>query len=369
MKFASRIQHVDISGIRRIFEAAGPGAINLGLGQPDFDTPEHIKQAAIQAIREGFTGYTENRGIPELREAIAEKLQRENHVHTAPENIIVTAGASEALHLSLQATVERGDEVLIPDPGFVSYHALTHIAEATPVSVPLSENLTLTPDALSEHISPRTRALVINSPANPTGAVQSREEIRGICELAEDHNITIISDEVYEHFIYEGEHVSPGEYTDNVITINATSKTYAMTGWRLGYATAPGEVIEEMLKIHQYAQACATSISQRAALAALSGPQECVAEMRAEFLKRRELLLEGFKTLGIECTTPKGAFYAFPRFENAEEMVQKLLQRGIITTPGSAFGRAGEKHIRFSYATSQENIQQALNRLKHIIAE
>jgi aspartate aminotransferase len=367
MKFPTRLQHIDISGIRKIFEAAGTDAINLGLGQPDFDTPEHIKQAAIQAIKEGFTGYTENRGTLELRCAIAEKFKRENNIHTTPEQIIVTAGASEALHLALQSTIERGDEVLIPDPGFVSYPALTHIAEGTPKPVPLSESLTLTPENIAEHITPNTRAIIINSPANPTGAVQTREEIKGICEIAEDHNITIISDEVYEHFIYEGEHISPATYTDNVITINATSKTYAMTGWRLGYATAPQDIIEQMLKIHQYAQACATSISQKAAQAALTGPQECVKQMRDEFLKRRNLLLEGFNDLNIECTTPKGAFYAFPKINNAEKIVQQLLQKGVITTPGSAFGNRGREHIRFSYATNTENIRKALNTIKQTL--
>jgi len=367
MKFSRRVQHIDISGIRKAFEAAGSDAINLGLGQPDFDTPEHIKHAAIRAIKDGFTGYTENKGTLELREAVTEKFRRENKINTAPDQIIVTAGASEALHLALQAIIEQGDEVLIPDPGFVSYNALTRIAEGKPVSLPLSKNCTVTPGKMAEQITPHTRALIINSPANPTGAVQTEEETRGICELAEDYNLTIISDEVYEHLIYEGKHVSPAQYTDNVITINATSKTYAMTGWRIGYTTAPSEVIEEMIKIHQYAQACATSISQKAALAALTGPQDCIREMREEFKIRRDILTTALQEMNIECTRPKGAFYTFPKITNAEKVVQQLLQRGVITTPGTAFGRRGSEHIRFSYATTQENIQKAVSIMREIL--
>ncbi|OYT64320.1 aspartate aminotransferase [Methanosarcinales archaeon ex4484_138] len=368
MKFSSRVRHIDISGIRKAFEAAGSDAINLGLGQPDFDTPEHINETAIKAIKDGFTGYTENQGILELREAVSEKFRRENRINTTPEQIIVTAGASEALHLALQAIIEPGDEVLIPDPGFVSYNALTQIAEGIPVSLPLSKDHTITPDGMAEEITPHTRALIINSPANPTGAVQTEKEIRGICELAEDHDLTIISDEVYEHIIYEGRHVSPAEYTENVITINATSKTYAMTGWRIGYTTGPTEAIEEMVKIHQYAQACATSISQKAALAALTGPQDCIKEMHHEFKTRRRILMNALQEIEIECTQPKGAFYAFPKIRNAEEVVQQLLQRGVITTPGTAFGKHGSGHIRLSYATTQENIQRAMSIMREILA-
>ncbi len=367
MKFSRRVREIDISGIRRAFEAAGSDAINLGLGQPDFDTPAHIKEAAIRAIRDGFTGYTENQGTLELREAICEKFKRENRIDTTPDRVIVTAGASEALHIALQAIIEPGDEVLIPDPGFVSYNALTLLAEGRPVSLPLSRDYTVTPEGMAEEIGPRTRAIIINSPANPTGAVQREEEIRGICELAEDHGLTIISDEVYEHLIYEGRHVSPAEYTEDVITINATSKTYAMTGWRIGYLTAPTEAIEEMVKIHQYAQACATSISQKAALAALTGPQDSVREMRHEFKKRRSILMNALREMKIECREPKGAFYAFPRIRNAEEVVKQLLQHGVITTPGAAFGKEGREHIRLSYATTQEEIEKAMSIMREVL--
>ncbi len=223
--FSERVKSIDISGIRKMFEGAGPGSINMGLGQPDFDTPVHIKKAAIEAINAGFTGYTPNLGIGELREALCRKFKQENNFNVAPDEVIVTSGASEGLHLALQALVDRGDEVLIPDPGFVSYMALARMAGGKVVGVPLGGELTLAPDAVNEAITPRTRAIIINSPSNPTGTVQKKKEIKALAEIADDKNITIISDEVYEHFIYEGEHVSPAQFSDNVITVNAVSKT------------------------------------------------------------------------------------------------------------------------------------------------
>jgi len=342
-----------------MFEGAGPNAINLGIGQPDFDTPLHIKEAAINAINKGITGYTPNLGFPDLREALCRKFDRENDLRFKPDEVIVTSGASEALHLALQSLVNDGDEVLIPDPGFVSYVPLTKMAGGKPVGVPLGENLTLTPDAVNELISPKTRVLIINSPSNPTGTVQTKQEIKALAEIAEDNNITIISDEVYEHFIYEGEHISPARFTDNVITINAVSKTYAMTGWRIGYTAARKEYIEQMLKVHQYIQACACSIAQKAAQAAIEGPQDCVGEMRESFRERRDLLIEGLDEMGIKCVKPQGAFYAFPEVED-EDAPQKLLKNGVIVTPGSAFGENGKGHLRISYATSEENLRRAL---------
>ena len=365
--FSQRVKGLDISGIRKMFEGAGPNAINLGLGQPDFDTPEHIKKAAIDAINKGFTGYTANLGIPEIREALSKKFKRENDFSVNPDEIIVTAGASEALHLALQALVDNGDEVLMPDPGFLSYSALTKLAGGKVVGVPLGESLTMTPEAVNEHITPKTRALIINSPSNPTGTVQTKQEIKGLAEIAEEKGITIISDEVYEHFIYEGEHVSPAQFTDNVITINAVSKTYAMTGWRIGYAAARKDYIEQMLKVHQYIQACACSIAQKAALAAIEGPQDCVIEMRESFRARRDLLMEGFGSMGIKCVKPQGAFYAFPEVED-ENAPAKLLKNGVIVTPGSAFGENGKGHIRISYAASEGNLRKALGIMENVLS-
>ncbi len=366
-KFAKRVDEIDISGIRKIFESAGPNSVNMGLGQPDFDTPDHIKQAAIDAIIEGFTGYTPNLGIPELRYALCDKFRRDNNFVVAPDDIIITSGASEALHIALLALVESGDEVLVPDPGFVSYAALSEFAGGKVVGVPLSENFTLTADTVAEHITDRSKVLFINSPSNPTGSVQTRDEIKDLCQLAEDHNITIISDEVYEHFIYSGEHVSPASLYENTITINATSKTYAMTGWRLGYVAAPHDITEQMLKAHQYVQACANSIAQKAALAAITGPQDCVTDMYNSFLRRRDMIMKGLKDLGIKCVEPQGAFYAFPEVENSMEAVQKLLEAGVITAPGEAFGPRGAGHIRLSYATGDEDIRRALDIMGRVL--
>ncbi|WP_292487478.1 pyridoxal phosphate-dependent aminotransferase [Methanohalobium sp.] len=365
-KFAQRVQNIDISGIRKIFEAAGEQSINLGLGQPDFDTPNHIKQAAIDAINEGFTSYTVGAGIPELRNALSLKFKNENNFDVSSDEIIVTSGASEALEIALASLVNPGDEVLIPNPGFVSYSALTEIMGGKSVSVPLGKDLNVQPDDVLDNITPKTKAFVLNSPSNPTGAVQSRDNIKAFAEIAEDHDITIISDEVYEHFVYEGEHVSPAQYTDNVITINAVSKTYSMTGWRLGYVAAKGEYVDQMLKAHQYVQACASSISQKAALAAVTGPMEPVYKMHDEFKERRDLLLDGLESLGIKCEKPNGAFYAFPEIPDSIKATEKLVSNGVIVVPGIAFGENGEGHIRLSYATSSSQIQKALDIMENV---
>jgi aspartate aminotransferase len=367
IKFSESIMRMDTSGIRKIFESAGPGAINLGLGQPDFDTPEHIKAAAISAINEGFTGYTVGSGIPELREALSSKFREENGFSVSAQEIIVTSGASEGLTIALAALLNPGDEVLISNPGFVSYNALTEIQNGKVVSVPLAEDLTVKPEVVLEKITPKTKALVLNSPANPTGAVSSRADIKAFAEIADDHNITLISDEVYEYFIYEGEHVSPASYSDNVITINATSKSFAMTGWRLGYVAARAEYISQMLKVHQYIQACANSIAQKAAYAAITGPKDSVQAMRDEFRKRRDVLVKGLNELGMECALPKGAFYAFPKVPDSAEVASKLISKGIIVVPGTAFGSAGDGYIRISYAASMRYIEKALNIIENVI--
>jgi aspartate aminotransferase len=354
IRFAQRVLNIDISGIRKMFEAAGSNAINLGLGQPDFDTPEHIKQAAIDAINEGFTGYTQGAGIPELRQALSSKFERENNFSVTPNEVIVTSGASEALELAIASLVNPGDDVLIANPGFVSYNAL-------------GDDLSLRPEDVVERITPRTKAFIVNSPANPTGAVQSRSDMKAFAEIADDHGLTLISDEVYEHFIYEGEHVSPAQYSDNVITINATSKTYSMTGWRLGYIAARQEYVDQMIKVHQYVQACANSIAQKAAVAALNGPIEPVIRMREEFRQRRDLIVEGLNSIGMRCDPPKGAFYAFPQVDNYMEVVKKCVSNGVVVVPGTAFGSAGEGYMRLSYATSKADIKRALEIMEGVL--
>lgn len=366
-KFADRVLDMNISGIRKMFEAAGSDAINLGLGQPDFDTPQHIKQAAIDAINNGFTAYTAGSGIVELREELSRKFKEENYFDVDPSEIIVTSGASEALELAIASLVNPGDQVMIANPGFVSYNALVNMMGGKVSDIPLDDELTIRPETIIEEINPKTKAMIINSPANPTGTVQSRKDMKAFAEIADDKDITIISDEVYEHFIYEGEHVSPAQFTDNVITINAVSKTYAMTGWRIGYVAAKSEYVEQMLKVHQYVQACANSIAQKAAFAAISGPQDSVALMRQEFLQRRDVLISGLKSMGIRCAIPKGAFYAFPEVENCNEVASKLIANGVVVVPGTAFGEGGDGHIRISYASSMPNILKALEIMEKVL--
>ena len=363
-RYAARVRAVEMSGIRKLFDAGGPDAINLGIGQPDFDTPDHIKEAAIAAIRAGKTGYTPNAGIPELREAICAKFERENDLTFRPEQILVTAGGSEALHLVMEALVDPGDRVLITDPGFVSYAALATFAGGRPEGVPLDETLHIDVEQAKEQMD-GARLFVLNTPANPTGAVESEESIRALVEYGNDRGVTIVSDEVYEHFVYEKAHVSAAHFGDDVITVNAASKTYAMTGWRVGYIAAPEDYIPECLKVHQYAQACATSISQYAALAAYTGDQGPVKQMREEYRARRDLLYEGLSGLGFEFPRPEGAFYAFvPMGRN---LIQKAIEDGVIIVPGEAFGSKAPDYARFSYATSRENLSRAVERLKALM--
>src|SRR6056297_3539866 len=359
--FSSRIEQVSISGIREVFEAAGEDAINLGLGQPDFPTPDHVKQAAIDAIQAGKADeYTSNKGTLELRKAISGKYDRDYGLSVDPEHVIATAGGSEALHIALEAHVDQGDEVIYPDPGFVSYEALTHIAGGEPKPVALREDLTLDPAAVEAAITDDTAAFIVNSPANPTGAVQSEEDVREFARIADEHDVLCISDEVYEQIVFEGEHRSPMEFaeSDNVVLVNATSKTYSMTGWRLGWITGSNRRIERMLKVHQYVQACASAPAQYAAEAALTGPQGIVDEMTASFERRRDILLDGLADHGIECATPRGAFYAMP--DVPEGFVDECIDRGVVVVPGEAFGEGGAGMARISYATDEETLREAI---------
>ncbi|KUG20222.1 MAG: pyridoxal phosphate-dependent aminotransferase [Methanomicrobiaceae archaeon] len=365
-RYAGRVASIEVSGIRKLFDAGGADAINLGIGQPDFDTPEHIKDAAVQAIREGKTGYTPNAGIIELRSALCSKLERENGLHYTPENIIVTAGGSEALHIVLQALVENGDRVLFPDPGFVSYAALTAVAGGRPDGLPLDANLHIDVEKAKEMMD-GARVLILNSPANPTGAVESEESIRALVEYGNDHGVTVVSDEVYEHFIYEKRHFSAARYGEDVVTINAASKTYAMTGWRVGYLAAPEEHVEQCIKVHQYCQACATSIAQYAAVAAYTGDQSAIGRMRNEYWVRRNLLYEGLRRIGFEFPIPEGAFYAFVPM--GRSVIEKAIEHGVIIVPGDAFGANASHYARISYATSRENLSRALERLEAIVGD
>ena len=361
-EFARRADRISISGIREVFEAAGEDAINMGLGQPDFPTPEHAKQAAKDAMDRGDTdGYTENKGTRALREAISDKHARDNDLDIPPENVIATAGGSEALHIAISAHVDPGEEVIYPDPGFVSYEALTHVAGGEPKPVPLRDDLTMDPAAVEDAITDDTAAFVVNSPANPTGAVQSVADMREFARIADEYDVVCLSDEVYEHIVFDGEHRSPMEFadTDSVVVVNACSKAYSMTGWRLGWVAASERRIERMLRVHQYVQACASAPAQYAAEAALSGPQDAVSEMVDAFEERRDVLLDGLADMGLTVPKPAGAFYAMPAVP--EGWVDAVIDRGLVVVPGAAFGEGGAGYARLSYATSLEEIEEAID--------
>jgi aspartate aminotransferase len=368
MEPSKRVKSINLSEIRKMFEIAGENSINLGLGEPDFKTPDHIIEAASAAMRNGFTHYTSNMGIPELREAISKKLKLDNGIQVSPESVLVTVGASEAIYMSMQALIDPGDEVLIPDPGFLSYNACVSLAGGIPkgVQLKMDNNLRMTIDDVQESINNKTKAIIINSPSNPTGSVMEKEDIQAISEIAGDHDIYLISDEVYEKIIYDTTHHSPAKYCDNAITINGLSKSYAMTGFRIGYVAANPEIIEELLKIHQYTTACASSMVQKAALAAIEGPQKSVSDMVSEFKRRRDLVVKRLNEMGIDCPQPQGAFYVFPQVNNPDEFIKEGLKVGVVMVNGKAFGIHGETHIRLSYATSYNQLEDAMNRLDSI---
>ena len=361
-KCSDRVERIRISGIREVFEAAGEDAINLGLGQPDFPTPEHAREAAVDAIRSGKAdAYTENKGIESLREAIAEKHRTDQHVDVDPANVVATAGGSEALHIAMEAHVGAGDEVIIPDPGFVSYDALTKLAGGTPVPVPLREDLPIDPAAIESAITDDTAAFVVNSPGNPTGAVSSEADVREFARIADEHDVLCLSDEVYEYTVFDGDHRSPMEFaeTDNVVVVNSASKLFSMTGWRLGWAYGSADRIDRMVRVHQYAQACASAPAQYAAEAALRGSRDVVEEMTSSFERRRDLLLDGLENAGIDCPTPRGAFYAMPKVPDG--FVDECLDRGVVVVPGDAFGTHGDGYARISYATGEAELKEAID--------
>ncbi|MES3161516.1 MAG: aminotransferase class I/II-fold pyridoxal phosphate-dependent enzyme [Halorubrum sp.] len=361
-KFSDRVERISISGIREVFEAAGDDAINLGLGQPDFPTPEHARTAAVDAIESGLAdAYTENKGTASLREAIAEKHRADQGIDLDPANVIATAGGSEALHVVFEAHVNAGDEVIVPDPGFVSYDALTKLAGGDPVPVPLREDLTIDPAAIEAAITEDTAAFVINSPGNPTGAVSTEADVREFARIADEHDVVCVSDEVYEYTVFEGEHHSPMEFaeTDSVVVVNSASKLFSMTGWRLGWVYGSEARVERMLRVHQYVQACASAPAQYAAEAALRGDRGVVEEMTHSFERRRNVLLDGLADAGIDCPTPKGAFYAMPQVP--EGFVDECLDRGVIVVPGEAFGEGGRGSARISYATDEAALREAIS--------
>jgi aspartate aminotransferase len=357
---------------------SGRKIYNLDVGEPDFDTPEHIKRAAIEALMEGFTHYTSSLGIIDLRRAIAEHLRNRKGLDVNPEKeIIVTPGAKHAIYCACLATLNPGDEVLVLTPTWPTHFTCVEVTGAIVVEVSCGETYSLDEEALKERITPRTRMIIVNSPNNPTGGVLSVSELKVIADLADDHDLLILSDEIYDEIIYDGfETKSMASFSnikDNVILINGFSKAYAMTGWRLGYAVANETIIDAMNRIQQSTTTCPASFIQKAGIAALKGPQDSVRKMIEEFDRRRKYVVKELNEFpGVKCVMPKGAFYVFPRISklgmSSFEVSMKLLEEeGVSTTPGSVFGKCGEGHIRLSYATSLEVIAEALEKIKSFV--
>lgn len=377
---AEHVANLQPSGIRKFFDivATMDDVISLGIGEPDFDTPQPILRAGIQGLKSGATHYTSNAGIYELREAVAEYLDRRYRVSYDPATeVIATVGVSEALYLTLTAITEPGDEIIIPTPCFVSYQAEVILAGGVPVEVPNKMEDAFQPDPakIAEAITPRTKAIFIGYPNNPTGAVASREVLMEIGKLAEKHDLVVISDEIYDQLVYGVEHVCfaalPG-MKERTITLGGFSKSYAMTGWRIGYAAAPAEVMTGLLRVHQYTIMSAPTVSQLAALEALQNGDEYVEEMRIRYDRRRKLILQGLNEIGLETVEPLGAFYAFPKITSTgmddEAFAQNLLdEEKVAVVPGSAFGAGGEGFVRCSYATSHGEIEQALEHIDRFV--
>jgi aminotransferase len=377
---SDRISTVPPSGIRRFFDIAATmdDVISLGIGEPDFDTPEPIVQAGVEALKQGETHYSSNSGLMELRCAIAEHLDRMyGQTYDPGDEVLVTVGVSEALYLALAATLDPGDEVIIPHPCFVSYAPEVVFAGGTPVIVPttVEHDFQVTAEAIAAAITPRTKVLLIGYPNNPTGAVMRRERLDEIAALVKQHDLLVISDEIYDRLVYGVEHVCfpslPGMY-ERTVLLQGFSKAYAMTGWRIGFMAAPSEILGSMRKVHQYTIMCASTVSQYAALAALREGEPYVQEMVAEYDRRRRLIVDGMNEIGLKCFEPQGAFYAFPSIEitgmDGNTFAETLLhEEKVAVVPGMAFGEAGEGYVRCSYATAYEKIEEALERLHRFV--
>ncbi len=376
-----RIQAVAPSGIRKFFDILEdmPDAISLGIGEPDFVTPWHIRNAGIRSLEKGRTKYTPNAGLSELRRQIALYLSRHFQLTYDPNGqIIVTVGGSEGLDLALRCCIEPGDEVIIPTPSFVCYGPLTAMSLGKPVYVEtkVEDEFRLTPEALKAAITPRTKALVLPYPCNPTGGIMTRKDLEAIAEVLEGTNILVISDEIYAELTYgEDQHVSiaqiPGMY-ERTILVNGFSKAYSMTGWRMGYICGPRELIGQIVKLHQYGIMSAPTMSQYAAIEAMQYGDEDIAAMREEYNGRRRFLLDGLRSIGLECFEPKGAFYMFPSIQStgmdSDTFCMKFLEaEHVAVIPGSAFGPGGEGFVRACYAASMGNLATALERMEHFI--
>lgn len=369
-----------VSARARALEAQGRPMIHLQIGEPDFDTPAHVREAAKRALDEGATHYAPFPGIPELRKAIAEDVTRRKGFAADPSRVFVTVGGKGVMLYAILGLIDPGDEVIVPDPGYPIYESLTRFVGATPVPIPIrmEHEFRLDVEELASLITPRTRLLIINSPANPTGGVLTRSDLERIAELAEEHDLWVMTDEIYGRILYDGaEHVSfaslPG-MADRTIVLDGFSKTFAMTGWRLGYAVVPDSLKEVYGELVINTISCAPTFAQVGAVAALTGPQDDVEAMVVEFKARRDLIVQGLNEInGIRCATPLGAFYAFPDISgtglSGAELAERLLtEADVCVLAGTAFGGVGGEHIRISYANSRENLTEALNRIGRLVA-
>jgi aspartate aminotransferase len=386
MKLATRMSRLgtesafEVLARARALEAKGIDVVHLEIGEPDFDTPQNICDAATTAINKGYTHYTTSQGIPELRAEIAKQLGSSRGVSFDPDRIVVTTGAKPIMFYSILALLGEGDEAIYQDPLFPIYESMIKFSGATAVPIPLREELgfRMDIDELRSKVTSRTKMIMINSPQNPSGGVMEEEDIRALAEIAIENDIIVLSDEVYDHIMYEGKNYSiasqPG-MLDRTILLNGFSKTYAMTGWRMGYGFFPSEMVAHIVRLVTNSVSCAPPFIQHACVEALRGPQDSIPKMVAEFKKRRDLIVDGLNEIpGISCHRPKGAFYVFPNIKklgmSANEFSDRLLNEGgVATLSGSAFGANGEGYLRLSYATSQENIKKALEKIKTVVAK
>lgn len=377
---SQRIVDIEPSGIRKFFDIVNEmeDAISLGVGEPDFDTPWHIRDEGIFSLEKGRTFYTSNAGLKELKQEISKYIHRKCDVfYDYEKEVMVTVGGSEAIDIAMRAMLDPGDEVLIPQPSYVSYEPCAILANGVPVIIELKEEneFRLTKEELEAAITPKTKLLVLPFPNNPTGAIMERKDLEAIAEVVKEHDIFVLSDEIYSELTYLDEHVTiaslPG-MKERTVLINGFSKAYAMTGWRLGYACAPENILAQMLKIHQFAIMCAPTTSQYAAVSALRNGDDDVAKMREEYNARRRYLVHRFKEMKLQCFEPFGAFYIFPCIKEfgmtSEEFANRFLQEEkVAVVPGTAFGACGEGFLRISYAYSLDNLKEALERLERFI--
>ncbi|WP_057762597.1 aminotransferase [Cytobacillus praedii] len=377
---SKKAQALKPSGIRRFFDlAAGmKGVVSLGVGEPDFVTPWTVREAAILSIEQGYTSYSANAGLLELRKEIASYMQKQFNVAYSPSTeIIVTVGASQAIDIAMRTILDPGDEVIIIEPCFVSYSPMVEMADGVPVHVQaLKENdFKILPSQLEEVITEKTKAIMLCSPNNPTGSMLNKKELEDIAEIADKYDLLVIADEIYAELVYDEEYTSLALINgmrERTILISGFSKGFAMTGWRLGFVCAPEEITQAMLKIHQYAIMCAPTMAQFAAIEALKNGRSDVEEMVKSYRRRRNYIVQSFNDMGLTCHLPGGAFYAFPSIEStglsSEEFAERLLlEESVAVVPGNVFGASGEGHIRCSYATSMEQLQEAVKRMKQFI--